>query len=351
MGAGQLMGRPALDTAGMWDATAGLPEQVQQAAQSTDKIAGLPDHDQIENVVVLGMGGSGIAGDILLASAAPFMAVPVVVVKSYTLPAFVNENSLVFAVSFSGNTEETLESASEAMATGGRLVYIGGDGELAAMSEEWGIPHIGVGAGIPWPRAALGALAVPPLLVLEQVGLFPGARDWIDLAVTQLKRRRDRLIADNNAAEKLAQRLAGKFPVLHSSGALGSAAVNRWKAQVQENAKSPAFAAIHPELCHNEIVGWGQHGDITRQLIALVALRHDHEHPQVARRFELVAELIREVMADMEEVRAEGDGELAQLLDLILFGDFVTLHLADIAGVDPGPVPVIEELKKQLTPS
>ena len=344
------MGKPALDTAGMWEATAGLPEQVQSAAERTDKIEGLPDHDEVENVVVLGMGGSGIAGDILLASAAPFMAVPVVVVKSYTLPAFVNENSLVFAVSFSGNTEETLESASEAQNAGANLVVVCGDGELAALSEEWGVPRVGVGEGIPWPRAALGVLAVPPLLALEQVGLFPGARDWINLAVTQLKRRRDRLIADNSAAEQLAQRLAGKFPILHSSGALGSAAVNRWKAQVQENAKSPAFGGIQPELCHNEIVGWGQHGDITRQLVTLVQLRHDHEHPQVARRFELVAELIREVMAGIEEVHAEGDGELSQLLDLILFGDFVTLHLADIAGVDPGPVPVIEELKKQLIP-
>jgi len=345
------MTQPALDTMGMWDATASLPEQVQEAVEACEKTAGLPDHDAIENVVVLGMGGSGIAGDILLASAAPFMAVPVVVVKSYTVPAFVNENSLVFAVSFSGNTEETLESASEAMAAGGRLVVVGGEGELAAMAEEWGITRIGVSPSIPMPRAAVGALAVPPLLVLEQVGLFPGARDWIDLAVTQLKRRRDRLVADNSAAEQLARRLAGTFPLMHSSGALGTAAINRWKGQIHENAKSPAFGSIQPELCHNEIVGWGQHGDITRQLVSLVQLRHDHEHPQVSRRFELVAELIREVMANVEEVRAEGDGELAQLLDLILFGDFVSLHLAGIAGIDPGPVAVITELKALLTPS
>ena len=120
------------------------------------------------------MGGSGIAGDILLASAAPFMAVPVVVVKSYTLPAFVNENTLVFAVSFSGNTEETIEAAAEASAAGAKLVVISGEGELSAMAEEWDIPRVGIDPGIPWPRAGVGALAVPPLLVLEQVGLFPG---------------------------------------------------------------------------------------------------------------------------------------------------------------------------------
>ena len=137
---------------------------------------------------------------------------------------------------------------------------------------------------------------------------------------------------------------------MHSSGALGAAAVNRWKGRGPGERQEPRVRRIQPELCHNEIVGWGQHGDITRQRVSLIQLRHDHEHPQVARRFDLVAELVREVMANMEEVQAEGDCELAQLLDLIIFGDFVSLHLAHIARIHPGPVPVIEELKKQIIP-
>ena len=125
-------------------------------------------------------------------------------------------------------------------------------------------------------------------------------------------------------------------------------AAQRWKTQVNENAKAPAFWSAQPELCHNEVCGWGQHGDVTRQVVTAIALRHDAEHPQVGRRFDLVGELLREVVADVVEVRARGEGDLAQLLDLILFGDYVSLWMAVDAGIDPGPVPILVELKARL---
>lgn len=339
-----------LDSQGMWDVTAGLPEQVADAAKQChiENPDALPPHDEIENVVILGMGGSGIAGDIVIACAAPYMAVPAVVVKSYTLPAFVTENSLVIAVSYSGNTEEVVESASEAVVAGAHVCVVSGPGQLKSLADEWNAAFIPVLECSPQPRGGIGAIAVPTLLALESVGLFPGARGWIDAAVDQLKRRRDQLIVDNSPAEQLAKRIGGTMPLFHSSGSLGNAAVTRWKGQVNENAKAPALGGIHPELCHNEVVGWGQHGDITRQLITLVQLRHDQEHPQVMRRFDLVTEIMREVVAGVEVVEAEGEGELAQLMDLILFGDFTSLHMAAHAGIDPGPVPILEQLKKQL---
>jgi glucose/mannose-6-phosphate isomerase len=136
--------------------------------------------------------------------------------------------------------------------------------------------------------------------------------------------------------------------LIHGGGAIGAAAAQRWKTQINENAKAPAWWAAQPELCHNEICGWGQYGDVTRQTITAVALRHEGEHPQVGRRFELVAEIMREVVADVIEVRADGDGDLAQLFDLILFGDYVSLYLAVQTGVDPGPVPVLVDLKTAL---
>jgi hypothetical protein len=111
---------------------------------------------------------------------------------------------------------------------------------------------------------------------------------------------------------------------------------------------APAFAAANPELCHNEVCGWGQHGDMTRQVFTLVELRHDEEHPQESRRFDLVRDIMAEVVHDVIEVRAEGDGPLAQLFDLTLVGDFVSLHMAAQEGLDPGPVPVLEDLKRAL---
>jgi glucose/mannose-6-phosphate isomerase len=338
-----------LDTLGMFDATAALPEQVAAAAGAASGLAGLPQREQVENVVVLGMGGSGLAGDILLATAAPFMSVPVVVVKNYIPPAFVSESSLVFAISFSGNTEETVEAASEAAVQGGRVVLVSAGGELERLAQSWDAPHIAVPTeGIPMPRAGLGAMAIPPLVVLEEIGLFPGAGEWIDLAVAQLRRRRDALLRPDNAAVLLARRIGRTFPIIHGAGALGATAGVRWKNQVNENAKAPAFTSVQPELCHNEICGWGQHGDVTRQLFTLINLRHDHEHPQLSRRFELVVEQVREVMAGIEEVRAEGEGELAQLLDLILMGDFTSLNLAAQEGIDPGPIPALDDIKARL---
>ncbi len=339
-----------VDSLDMWAAAAGLPEQVAAAALAARGLGGLPGRDSIEHVVVLGMGGSGIAGDVLMATAAPFMPVPVAVVKGYEPPEFVGSNSLVFALSFSGDTEETLEAASGAYEAGASMVVVTCGGELGRLAEEWRVPVVPVPAGIPQPRAALGAMSVPPLVVLEAIGLFPGAGQWVDQAVEQLCRRRDELVAPGSPAEDIARRIGRTIPLIHSSEALGAAAALRWKAQVNENAKAPAFWNVHPELCHNELAGWGQQGDATRQLITLVNLRHDAEHPQVGRRFELVAEVLREVVAGIVEVRAAGEGDLAQLFDLAMMGDFVSLHLAAHESIDPGPVPVLADLKEQLRP-
>jgi glucose/mannose-6-phosphate isomerase len=337
-----------LDTLDMWTATCGLPEQVEAAVAAAADIDRLPSHEQIENVLVLGMGGSGLAGDIIAAVAGPFMPVPVTVTKGYEPPSFVGDNTLCIAVSFSGNTEETVEAATTAALAGARMVVVSRGGELGELAHSWHAAHIDLPADIPMPRAGIGATAIPPLVVLERVGLFPGATGWVREAVAQLKRRRDQLVLDTNPACDLARSIGRTFPLIWGGGELGTVAALRWRNQVNENAKAPAFWGSLPELTHNEICGWGQHGDVTRQVFTLVELRHDHEHPQVMRRFDLVRDLVDEVVAGIEEVRAEGEGALAQLFDLMLFGDFVSLHLAYDAGVDPGPIPVLDDLKAAL---
>ena len=191
-------------------------------------------------------------------------------------------------------------------------------------------------------------MASPPMLVLEEIGLFAGASQWIQQAVDQLRRRRDSFERDGNLAQQVAHRIGRTIPLVHGAQDLGEVAAYRWKAQINENAKCPAFSNVYPELCHNELAGWGQHGDATRQLITLVNLRHEAEHPQIARRFDLVVEALREVVADVVDVVAEGDGDLAQLFDLMFVGDMVSLHLAAAEGIDPGPIPALEDLKRQL---
>jgi len=343
--------RATIDSLGMLDAIAGMPEQVADAVTAARGYENLPEHDDIEQVVVLGMGGSALAGEVLQAAAGPFLPVPVLVFKSYHVPAFVSENTLVFAISFSGDTEETVEAVAEAALQGARVVIVTSGGELERLGRSWGVPVVPVPSSIPQPRAAVGAMAVPPMLILEDIGLFPGAGHWVDAAVEQLVARRDELVRPGNVAEDLARRIGRTIPLFHGGGGLGGVAAHRWKTDVNENAKSPAFWNTQPELCHNEVAGWGQHGDLTRQALTLVGLRHDFEHPQVMHRFELTYRLLDEVVAGIEEVQAQGDGELAQLLDLILVGGFTSVHMAYREGIDPGPVSALDTIKHALATS
>jgi glucose/mannose-6-phosphate isomerase len=340
-----------LDSIGMFAAAASMPEQVFDAAVRARGLDGLPERERIENIVVLGMGGSGVAGDVLAAAAGPFLPVPVIVSKGYELPAFVGESSLVFAISFSGNTEETLEAASSAAVEGAHLVVITQGGELGRLAQSWGVPHVSVPESIPVPRAGLGATAIPPLIVLEEIGLFPGAQQWVDFAVEQLRARREELSGDDSPAKALAKAIGRTIPLVHGGGDIGSVAAMRWKTEVNENANAPAFWNAHPELCHNEMQGWGQHGDVTRQVLTLVNLRHEYEHPQVARRFEVTESMLDEVVASVHEVQAAGEGQLAQLLDLMLYGTFVSLELAAQEGIDPGPMGTLDEIKEQVAQS
>ncbi len=341
----------AVDTVGMFELAAAFPEQVADAAtRATQEVEQLEPFDP-DAVLIAGMGGSGITGDIVVAATSPLMSVPVVVCKSYECPAFVGPGTLVIAVSASGNTEETLQVATDALDAGGRLVAVTGGGQLERMARSAGAAVLSVPAEIPQPRAALGAMLAPALVTLEHVGIYRGASTWIGLAVEQLRRRRDEIEAGAGGSlpASIARKVGRSIPLIHGGGLVGAAAAQRWKTQVNENAKTAAWWAAQPELCHNEICGWGQNGDVTRQMITAIALRHDGEHPQIGRRFELVGEIMGEVVADVVQVAAEGDGDLAQLLDLILLGDYMSLWLAAEIGVDPGPVPVLGQLKEALS--
>jgi glucose/mannose-6-phosphate isomerase len=338
---------PLLDTVGMFDLAAALPEQVAVAAELGAAVDGLPERDTIEQVVVLGMGGSGVAGDVLAAVAGPFMPVPITVAKGYEAPASVGEGTLCFAISYSGDTEETVEAAQSAAASGARMVVLATGGALGRLASSWDAPHV-VLPECPMPRAGIGSVSIPLFVILERVGLFPGAGEYVADAVRQLQRRRDRLIVDGGPAQKLARAIGRTIPIAYGGDALGGAAAYRFKCQVNENAKAPAFSGVLPEMAHNEICGWGQHGDATRQLMTVVRFRHDFEHPQVSRRFDLTYDILDEVVHSIVDITAEGEGTLAQLFDLIIQGDFVSLHLAAEAGVDPGPIPVLTDLKAAL---
>ncbi len=340
-----------VDSLGMWGATAALPEQMEEAIDRAAEVdlGDLAARGPFSSVVACGMGGSGIAGDVLEALASPRAGVPVQVVKGYRLPAHVGPSALVFALSFSGGTEETLSCMEDARARGAPVVAVSGAGTLADVATAAGWPLVAVPAGIPQPRAGIGALSVPPLVVLERIGLLQGMAGLLHDAARVVGESRDSLVRPGSTAQELAKRIGRTIPLVHGTPGPTGVAATRWKTQVNENAKSPAFVSFQPELCHNEVAGWGQHGDVTRQAVTAVVLRHPGEHPRVARRFQLVEQLMTEVLADVLDVRTNAVSDVAALYDLVLLGDFVSLHLAAAEGVDPGPVPVLSELKERLT--
>ena len=336
---------PRLDTLGLLEDVLGTPERVAAVADSAPVIDGLPRHDDVAQVLVLGVGDSALAGELVAAVAGPFMSVPVIVHRGHETPSFVGPDTLVIALSATGTTEETVDAAVGAFEAGAHLLSVTRpDGALAEASVAWGQPAVLLPADI-HPRSAFIPLAVAPLVVLEQLGFYPGARVWIDDAVAQLVRRRDQLARGDGPARAIARVVDRTMPVIYGGGPLGAVAALRWKQQCNESAKVPAFWNTVPELCHNEIAGWGQHGDVTRQVFTQIDLRHDFEHPTVSEQFALVDDLTLEVVAEIVRVDAEGEGALAQLLDLVLIGDVFAIELADRSGVDPGPVPAVEAVR------
>jgi glucose/mannose-6-phosphate isomerase len=345
----------AVDSLGVLDALASMPEQLaaahEVASEAVDQMT-LPAPEAVDNIVVMGMGGSGIVGDVVQAVSSGTLPVPISVLKQYRTPAFVSERTLAFAISYSGDTEETVEMATGALDAGARVVMVTCGGALAKLAADRDALQLPCTPGIPMPRVALCAMVAPVLVVLFRMGLLPEAHAGMVKAQQQLRKRRGQCVPDidapANPGREIARRLGRTIPVIHGAGALGGVAAMRWKQSINENAKAPAFWNFYPELDHNEICAWGQHGDVTRQVMSLVSLRHGLEHKQLDLRVEITEDMIQETFSQVLRVEGEGEGRLAQLLDLIYLGDWVSVYLALDNDVDPGPIDAIAQLKSEM---
>jgi len=298
--------------------------------------------DRVEGfrrVVVLGMGGSGIAGA-LLKSVLPVEVVPV---RDYSLPPWVGEESLVVSLSYSGDTEETLAAFEDARGRTRRLLAVTSGGKLGRVCAREGIPWIEIPPGYQ-PRAALGYLLFPLLGLFHRLGMVPDFGE----ALAALDRLASDLAPgeDENESQALARALLGRVPLVYGAGATGPVAF-RWKTQINENAKQPAFWAELPELCHNEVVGY----DLSARLLSqgmVVFLRFQGDHPRVSKRVEILHDLLSGRGIAWLDVQGRGTGSLANLLSLLYLGDWTSYYLALLNGVDPAPVAIIGELKRRL---
>lgn len=309
-----------------------------------------PQVKGIENVLLLGMGGSAITGDLLAGYLEDTLPVPFVVNRDYAPGRFAGRKTLVIASSYSGNTAETRSGVEAAAAAGCQVVGITTGGELGETLSAKGYPFITIPKGYS-PRAALGYGFVPLLLMLERIFDLPAQAAALmeteRLLAEQGERYGRGVPAEKNRAKGLAAMISGKLPVIYgASGAFESVAY-RWRCQINENGKRMAVSGAVPEMNHNEIVGWAGPPELTRQFVVVNLLDQGY-HVEMRHRFECVAKLIGRTAGKVIEVESRGESLLARLFSLIHLGDFVSVYLALLEGMDPTPVNSIDTLKRLL---
>jgi glucose/mannose-6-phosphate isomerase len=337
-----------LDPSGMLRLTEDFPGQCRQAL-AIARASALPSLDATPSCVVLtGLGGSAAGGDFVRALFEAGGACPFLVNRDYSLPAFVDSTSLVFAVSYSGNTEETLAAYDDAKSRGARVVCVTTGGKLGALALQNGDALITVPGGQP-PRTALGFMFVPVVHACASMRLigtpdYDGAFDLLDNCVNNWTIS---IPFEQNGPKQLAVALHGRLAVLYGLGPWQAAVANRWKGQINENAKVMTFANAFPELCHNEILGWVAAGSQGVASWVGVVLEDGHESSKMKKRAEVTASLVGE-LASFHHVRAVGGTLFEKMLSLVLYGDFVSLYMAVLNGVDPENIDSINVLKSEL---
>jgi glucose/mannose-6-phosphate isomerase len=321
----------------MLDAVRALPDHLRDALWRIESAR--PATMEAPAAYVCGMGGSGIGGDLAAAALSDRLTRPLTVARGYELPAWAPAGSAVLCSSYSGDTEETLACYAAAEALGAQRLVATTDGELAEAARRDGVPVIGLPAGLQ-PRAAVGYMfcVAAELAALALAG--PRIHTEIDAAAAHLGQAFE--VAEAGASE-IAAEIGDAVPVIFGSG-LTAPVAYRWKTQVNENAKSPAYSQELPEADHNELEGWsGAQGRF-----AAVFLEDRDQHPRERQRFDLTAKALAPHAGAVIQLETEGETRTERLLQSVMLGDLVSIALADARGVDPMPVEGIESFKRAL---
>jgi len=325
-----------------------FPEQVDQAVKLGREIS--PLRTSCDSIFVGGMGGSGIAGDLVASFLYDKLKIPVTALRYYDLPAAVDENSLFIGVSYSGNTEETLALFEEAGLRGAKRLAVTSGGELGQITgEDSQIGLIKIPAGQP-PRASAPYLFLPIIYWLAASGFVSSpSAEALEETLKELRQLTSKLApsADNNTAYRLAKKIHDCYNLIYGSQPLTSILALRLKNQLNENAKMIAVANEFPELNHNEIMGWRQLGEVKDNWRGIF-LRDSSEHPRVTKRFEITEKILSESVKGIDELSGRGNSRLSRFLTLMLFTDYVSYYCALLRGEDPSEIKSIERLKDKL---
>ena len=299
-------------------------------------------------VVVCGMGGSAIGGDLARSFLGERASVPIMSCRDYVLPRNLARDALVVVSSYSGNTAETLSAYDAARAAGAAIVAVTSGGELAQRCGRDTVPFCVIPGGMP-PRSAIAFSLLPMLQILRACGVAAFTDAEYDEALTVARERCEAYAPAraDNAAIELAQRLHGKTAFVYAAPSLLEGVARRWSCQFNENAKVLAHFAFFPELNHNEIVGWEASPHLMSK--AVIFFLEDREDHTMTRRHADIGLSIMGPFADhVERLETPGGGRLTRMLSMMLLGDFASVYLAYLNGVDPTPVAKIDRLKKEL---
>lgn len=295
----------------------------------------------IRNVLITGLGGSGIGGSIVTELVADTCPVPVLVNKDYSLPAFVDENTLLIACSYSGNTEETISVLNAALPRKAQIICITSGGSIGETAKTHNLSVITVPGGHP-PRASFGYPLVQLLNIFNHLTFAASAfnKDLND-TINALRIKKDDIISE---AQSIATKLHGKLPVIYCISGMEGVAT-RFRQQINENAKMLCWHHVIPEMNHNELVGWVE----KHENISVTALRTSYDNPRSVKRMDICKEIISPLVSSWTEISAKGNSRIEQAIYLVHLTDWVSCFLADMKKVDPVEVKVIDRLKAELS--
>jgi glucose/mannose-6-phosphate isomerase len=330
----------------------GLPAQCQMALEISQDVRLDKKFSHINKIVISGMGGSAVSGDILRSLLSGRIKIPILVNRDYTVPEFVDNGTLFFTNSYSGNTEETLSAFENARAKGASIIGITSGGKLGALCRRYNYPLYKLPGGQP-PRTAIGYLFFPLLHALIRIGLVKNIGGEIEETISYLKKKVKEYgpsITQNNLAHTLTRKLFGFIPIIYGSGETTGVVAFRWKTQFNENSKILAFNQVFPELDHNEIMAWEGPQDITRNFVVLV-LKDKDDSSRMKKRINITLDVMGKKPHAIYEVSSEGRSLLTRIFSLVLLGDFLSFYLAIARGVDPTLIKGISTLKERLAKS
>ena len=339
-----------VDRANMLDGLARFPEQIKESlaiAETVERFNFL----KVDNVIIAGMGASAISGDIMASLFRDKLDVPLIVNRDYDLPKWVNKDTLVVCISYSGNTDETLSSFKIAYQKKCKIICISTGGKLQELAEKRQVPFVKIPSGIQ-PRAATAYLLFPSIIFLKKIGLLKTTIDadieeTIEITREFVTMNNKAVPEEMNQAKQIARKIHNTIPQIYGWGIYTPIAV-RWRHQLNENSKIIARTDIVPECNHNDIVGWSQNPDISKQFSCILLRDKEEESIDLTTRLNFMRDLFHNTAGSVLEVQSKGKSQLAKMMYLMCLGDFTSCYLAVLRGVDPSPVDIITELKKRL---